>query len=317
MPSWSIRHIPHNSTVIPESVRDQFLLADEDLAAEIRVMTDHRTAELFGAEPGDIIAPVSRLVVDVERFADDQHEPMGKRGMGAVYSHRHDGRPLRREITDDERQTLLRTYYEPHHAALTEAVDQALQAHGGALIIDCHSYPTQALPYERNPFGRRPEICIGTDPHHTPAWLIDAFTTAFRDFDVEVNTPFSGALVPKKYYRQDLRVFSIMIEVRRDVYLDDGLELRADVMQRFQRAMAPGRTAAYWSFRVATAKTRRKLPRCSVAEFAAEEMRQIDRARAKHLRACQVADKAGRPRPDLKDFVPELFWYALGDDAQD
>jgi hypothetical protein len=56
---------------------------------------------------------------------------------------------------------------------------------------------------------------------------------------------------------------------------------------------------------------RQRLPRCPVAEFAAEEMRQIDAARAKHLRACQLADQAGLPRPDLKDFLPELMWTVM------
>ena len=310
-PSWSIRHIPHHSTIIPESVRDQFLLTDDDLAKEIHLMTDHRTAELFGVEPEDVIAPISRLVVDVERFTDDLLEPMAKRGMGAVYIRTHDGRPLRRPITKDERQALLQAYYEPHHAMLTAAVSEAIQAHGGALIIDCHSYPAQALPYELHPIRNRPAICIGTDPHHTPAWLTETFTTAFKGFDVDINSPFSGALVPAKHYGQDRRVLAIMIEVRRDVYLDDRLEPMPDVVQRFQQALAAGTKAAYDGFierKKREESGQRRLPRCPVAEFVGDELDRIDAARAKHLRACQIADKAGRPRPDLDDFMPERVW---------
>jgi hypothetical protein len=90
-------------------------------------------------------------------------------------------------------------------------------------------------------------------------------------------------------------------------------------VERFQRALTAGTKAAYIGFidrKQSEESNQRKLPRCPVAEFAADELRRIDVARAKHLRACQTADKAGLPRPDLKDFLPELFWYALDNDAQ-
>ena len=40
-------------------------------------------------------------------------------------------------------------------------------------------------------------------------------------FRVEIDRPFAGALVPLRWYGTDHRVASLMIEVRRDVYLDE------------------------------------------------------------------------------------------------
>jgi N-formylglutamate amidohydrolase len=50
-----------------------------------------------------------------------------------------------------------------------------------------------------------------------------AFVTGFAGlgYDVALNTPFAGALVPLERYRQDQRVHSVMIEVRRDLYMDE------------------------------------------------------------------------------------------------
>jgi hypothetical protein len=59
---------------------------------------------------------------------------------------------------------------------------------------------------------------------------------------------------------------------------------------------------------------RQTLPRCPVAYFVAEELERINAARAEHLRQCQIADKAGLPRPDLDDFMRERIWTKLDTD---
>jgi len=236
----SIRHIPHDSTHIPAIFRDQFLLTDQQMKWELLRMTDHHTASLFGGNPDlDVIFPVSRLLVDVERFEDDAHEPMAARGMGVFYTHTHDRKPLRRGLSDNEREELLATYYRPHHLLLQQRVDEALSSTGRALVIDCHSFPSQRLPYEIGGDGPRAEICIGTDSFHTPTDLRDAAVKGFADagFSVTVDTPFAGALTPLKHHGKDHRVKAIMVEVRRDLYMDvhNGArserfeEIRADV----------------------------------------------------------------------------------------
>jgi N-formylglutamate deformylase len=210
-----VLHIPHASTHIPPEIRDQFLLSDADLEREIQAMTDHRTDELFAGHGGVVVAAkVSRLVCDVERFLDD---PMEAVGMGAVYTRTSHQEPLRRTLTTVEHQALLDCYYHPHHARLTEAV------RAGCLIIDCHSFPGEALPYESDQCIDRPDFCIGTDPFHTPPELA-AVAIGFlesRGYTVWVNRPFAGTMVPARYYRQDASVRSIMIEVNRRLYLDD------------------------------------------------------------------------------------------------
>jgi N-formylglutamate deformylase len=218
-----IFHIPHASTLVPD---DAGLIASPAYITEqIRVLTDHHTDKIFGAcaraEDAVILAPVSRIVVDVERFPDDAHEPMSAVGMGAVYVRGCDGGELRH--SNAARDVLLQRYYAPHHAALEAAVDGHLGAHGQALILDCHSFPAQAHLYEGDLMRRRPEICIGTDAFHTPDILAEHVEQVFakHGFEVARDTPFAGALVPQHVYRRDKRVTSVMVELRRDLYMDE------------------------------------------------------------------------------------------------
>ena len=210
-----ILHIPHASTVLPNEVA--FLLGAENLAYEVDAMTDHHTDQLFdllGAHR--CIFPVSRLVVDPERFIDD---PMESVGMGVVYMRTAEGEALR-DISNMDRSALIDSYYHPHHTALTRMADECLEQHGRCLIIDCHSFPAQPLPYESD--TNRPDICIGTDSYHTSAELKNCLLKVFEAFGyrVAIDSPFSGSIVPLKHYHKDKRVASVMIEVNRSLYDD-------------------------------------------------------------------------------------------------
>jgi len=219
-------HIPHSSDRIPAHLRAALLLSDDELRAELLALTDAHTDTLFtlGVRPATpVIFPVSRLVVDPERFIDDSREPMAGKGMGVVYVRTADGRPLRTAPTAAQREQLLAAYYHPHHRRLTELVGLELAHLGRCLIIDCHSFPSRPLPYEEDQSLDRPDICIGTDSFHTPYALTVHLVAALESsgFSVALNRPFAGALVPAGYYRADTRVRSIMIEINRRLYMDE------------------------------------------------------------------------------------------------
>lgn len=226
IPPWVIFHIPHDSTTIPPELRDQFILNDDDLSHELGQMTDHFTYDLIAQNIPDIQIirfPVSRLVVDVERFESDEEEPMAARGMGVIYEVTHQLKQMRRTLSLVKREHLLSTWYRTHHDLLTDSVNKTLENHGRALIIDFHSFPSVALPYETDLTAYRPEICIGTDSFHTPNEVVVELTNYFElhGFKVGVNTPFSGSIVPALHYKKDNRVQTLMIEIRRDLYLNE------------------------------------------------------------------------------------------------
>jgi N-formylglutamate amidohydrolase len=140
-------------------------------------------------------------------------------GMGAVYLRTSHGEPLRADDPDHV-EDLLTRHFHPYARAMTDLVNARLAAVGRAVVIDVHSYPSRALPYELHADGDRPAVCLGVDPCHTPGLLHEQAALAFSPVgDLAVNTPFAGAYVPLEHYGRAGNVTALMIEVRRDVYM--------------------------------------------------------------------------------------------------
>ncbi|GGW47894.1 hypothetical protein GCM10010503_26030 [Streptomyces lucensis JCM 4490] len=219
-------HVPHSARAIPEEVRAGIVLDDTELDRELDHITDahtasiaERAAALAGVTPWRFVNRLSRLVVDPERFPDEREEMLAV-GMGAVYTrttHRAELRPA-----DSDPEPLLERYFRPYARAMTEAVAERLAATGRAVIVDVHSYPATALPYELHGAGPRPPVCLGTDAFHTPRELTEAARAAFAGFgETGLDSPFAGTYVPLDFYGRDARVGALMVEIRRDTYMTE------------------------------------------------------------------------------------------------
>ncbi|MBR2872449.1 MAG: N-formylglutamate amidohydrolase, partial [Lentisphaeria bacterium] len=92
-----VMHIPHSSHHIPDFLREDILLNDQELQENFCTLTDWRTKDLFSHRefPCRVVSNISRMVCDMERFRDDSQEEMAARGFGAVYTKDAFLRPLR------------------------------------------------------------------------------------------------------------------------------------------------------------------------------------------------------------------------------
>ncbi|WP_192575790.1 N-formylglutamate amidohydrolase [Agrococcus sediminis] len=219
-----ILHAPHGSMRIPPAFRGHFVIDDAALERELLALTDHGVDRMVrraleSCDASAVIAGVSRLVVDVERFPGDEEE-MNAVGMGVLYTHGA-WRERIREVPDEARAELM-GHFECYSFGIGQLVDRALEQHGRAVIVDVHSYASRPLPYELHAGDQRPPLCVGHDERHMTHSLLGHVRDAFRDLEQVDNEPFAGSYVPLKHFGLDSRVQSVMLELRRDHYMDEG-----------------------------------------------------------------------------------------------
>ncbi len=237
-------HIPHAGTIVPVAAQDQFTCSEAELWQQILTVTDWYIDDLF-ALPGIAMAqtPISRVVLDVERFEDDALEQQAAVGQGLIYTHSTDGIPLRRALSKVERTLLIENYYRPWHLHLETQLEQQIAQWGYSLLLDCHSFPDRPFGFEQDEGRERPDFCLGTCAN-TPQWLVEHCVRFIESlgYSVALNYPFAGCLVPERY-AGDTRVPAIMLEINKRLYLEDTDSLDA------QRLPMPVRKPGYGNWK--------------------------------------------------------------------
>lgn len=211
-------HIPHSSSHVP--FYNGFVVGKQAIQNELSLLTDWFTDELFDLPYPRLVTPFSRVFCDVERFEDDSLEVMSRKGMGMCYTHQDNGE-LMRDVDPDLRERIKSEYYIPHHQALEKLTTELLNKNGHVTIVDCHSF--SYIPFNRdlNKDTPRPDFCLGVDEYHTPEDLYHPVQEllAKLGYTVLINSPYSGTMIPMKYYQKNKNVKGLMIEVNRKLYM--------------------------------------------------------------------------------------------------
>ena len=219
-PRWPIFHVPHDGDGLPPELLASVRIPMTRFLRYHAEMRDALVRELIPAPwrspEHALLFPVSRLLCDVERFLGPE-EIMERYGMGFCYERVYDGTQIKC-VTDELRQQTLR-YYREHHARVNALCMRCPRP----LFLDLHSYTPKLVPAAQIDPGRElPELCIGTDARATPGWLADLAEEHFKSagLRVERNYPYSGCYVPECFEDPEIEGAAIMLEFRKDCYLD-------------------------------------------------------------------------------------------------
>ncbi len=224
---------PHSGRRYPSDFTQKSRLS----SLRLRASEDAFIDDLFARAP-DFGAPLiaaefPRAFLDANRAADELDPALiaryiGRRprtlrvsaGLGVVPRIVAEGTPIYDgKLKLAEVEARIACCHAPYHRSVEAALRRAREEFGSALLIDCHSMPSET----GRGSARRAEIVIG-DCYGASSGpdISDAVFSLFQNagFRVARNTPFAGGYITQRYGRPGTRVHAIQIEIDRGLYLD-------------------------------------------------------------------------------------------------
>ena len=217
--------IPHSGRAYPGWLVRDSVGGVAALEALEDPLIDRLAWRALASGVGAVIARAPRAAIDSNRAPDEVDpgvvigapEPLSPRaraGLGIIPGRtaRH-GHLWRRPINAAELDRRIAIAHVPYHAAIERALDRLAIAHGGALLLDCHSMPTRR---------GQAELVIG-DRHGTSASR-DISVAAARiarasGWSVALNLPYAGGHVIERHGRPAEGIHALQLEIDRGCYL--------------------------------------------------------------------------------------------------
>ena len=229
---------PHSGTDYPDDFR---FAIDKKI---LRKGEDTYIHELYDAAPGCgatlIEALFPRAYIDPNRPEDDIDQELmddawpdalnpsikSRSGIGLIWRLAPPIAPIYdRKLTVAEVQNRIAAYHRPYFDVLTQAIEDAKAQFGQVWHINCHSMPN--MSDQRSPEApgtERPDFCLGDRDQTTcdPAFThyVKEFLEGFG-YKVNVNDPYKGVELVKRYGRPGDGFHSLQIEVNRRLHLNE------------------------------------------------------------------------------------------------
>lgn len=246
---------PHGSDAYPAAFLAQTALQLRALRSTEDAFVNRLfdSATEFGA--GFLMAGTPRAYIDLNRGADELdpaliqgvrstgHNPRVTSGLGVVPRVVANGRAIYQgKLPLSEIEHRIRTCWAPYHERLETELQQIRAHYGRAILIDCHSMPSESLDGFLRRGERRPDVVLG-DRYgaSASALLVDRIESAFRTagFHVKRNHPFAGAYTVQRYGRPAHGLHAVQVEIDRALYMD---QARIEPNERFDKTRERLRT---------------------------------------------------------------------------
>ncbi|MDO8772811.1 MAG: N-formylglutamate amidohydrolase [Burkholderiaceae bacterium] len=147
-------------------------------------------------------------------------------GKGLIWRTTDEGLPLYdRMLTVTEVQARIQTCWQPYHAAVAEAINQAHARHGYSIHINCHSMPAISISNATDfPGLVHADFVLGNrDDTTSSRALAQLMVTHLRDlgYSVAYNHPYKGVELVRRYGHPAQNRHSIQLEINRKLYMNE------------------------------------------------------------------------------------------------
>lgn len=145
-------------------------------------------------------------------------------GLGTIARVVADGKTIYRDkLSFADAKHRIDALYRPYHDQLSQLVEETRQRFGGALLIDCHSMPSQSV-YAASGDSRAPEIILGDRYGSSCAGLItETVGNILSDMGYKVvhNNPYAGGYITDFYGAPSDGRHTLQIEINRALYMNE------------------------------------------------------------------------------------------------
>lgn len=127
----------------------------------------------------------------------------------------------------DEALRRIEVLYKPYHASLRSLLERARQRYGVALLVDCHSMPSNVAKESATPRGdrRKPDFVIGDRfGASCSSEIVETIEARLRQwgYHVQRNRPYAGGYITEHYGKPAAGWHAVQIEIARNLYMDEG-----------------------------------------------------------------------------------------------
>jgi N-formylglutamate amidohydrolase len=242
---------PHSGRVYPQA----FLAASKLDAMTLRRSEDAYVEELFGFVAGMgaplLFAHFPRAYLDVNREPYELDPALIRDGL-PHYANTQSVRvvgglgTIARIVSESDeiyREPLslvaalerINRLYTPYHDTLKALLTEAHQAFGLAVLVDCHSMPSNPIADQG---GARPDFVLG-DRYGTScsAELTRAAALALKaqGYAVALNKPYAGGYITEHYGRPHAGLHAIQVEINRALYMNEVTFDKSSGFERIRR----------------------------------------------------------------------------------
>ena len=141
----------------------------------------------------------------------------------------------KKPLRTTQNKTKIRKYYDKHHDELNQKTQEVLLEFDKCTVIDCHSFSNERYWFHKD--IELPDICIGYEKEHVDNELVTNIKKEFSEYNVAINSPYQGSLVPTNYWQKDYRVKSVMIEINKKLYLEDDNSTKSKNFEKLKKKL--------------------------------------------------------------------------------
>ena len=256
--------VPHSGSYYPELFQKYIKLSLDNIR-EIEDFQSDKILKLINKESVDIIiAKCSRAVVDLNRSRKSidndmfietvinnypDEKKMISYGLGVFPKIISNKLIFKTKLPISYSKNMLKTYYDPFHKSLSEQLKFLLNKFGFCYHFDLHTMPSRAL----SNFKVKPDIVLGNNFGKSSSEnLISNIKNSFEKFDlkVEINNPYAGGFITRKYGNSLPGIETVQIEINRSLYMDE-TNHKLNNIQYMQKIFSEIFNNFEYSFRIA------------------------------------------------------------------